>query len=528
MKKLLLLTFLFLLVFSIASATEEVPVDRTELPLKEPWHPPITIEDARDAEAPPPFKAEAPEGAPNVVIILIDDLGFGGTSTFGGVVNTPTFDRLADEGLYYNQFHSTALCSPTRQALKTGCNHHSGNMGSITELATDFPGNTGQLPDDEAPISKILSLNGWSTAFFGKCHETPVWEISPSGPFVRWPTLQGFDKFYGFLGGETNQWHPSIHDGVTAVEPPSDPDYHFLEDMTDQAISWVRFQQALTPDKPFFIYYAPGATHAPHHVPKEYIEKHKGEFDAGWDVIREEIFKQQKELGVIPADTVLADKPEAIRDWADLSSDEQKLFAHQAEVFAGFIDMTDHEIGRLVKAIEDMGELDNTIIFYIAGDNGTSAEGGTNGLYNEMSYFNQYEESVEFMLEHMDEWGSEKTYPHMASGWAVCFDSPFMWTKQVPSNYGGTRQGLAIHWPKGIKSKGEMRDQWHHVIDVTPTILEVCGLPQPKVVNGIPQRPMEGVSMAYSFDDPMRIKLSFLLSMEKAIAGKLPALSFSS
>ena len=482
----------------------EAQVDRTELPIKGPWYPPITTEDARDATAPPLFQVKAPDGAPNVVIILIDDLGFGGTSAFGSVLPTPHFDRLAEGGLRYNQFHTTALCSPTRQALKTGRNHHSCNQAKITEVATSFPGATGMLPNDVAPLSQMLRLNGYSTAAFGKWHETAVWEISPSGPFDRWPTLQGFDKFYGFLGGETNQWEPSIYDGTTAVDPPDDPDYHFMNDMATQSVNWVRFQQSLTPDKPFFIYFAPGAVHAPHHVPQSYIDKYKGKFDEGWDVIRQRIYEKQLELGVIPKGTKLAPKPEDIKDWADLTPQEQKLFARQAEVFAAYLDMTDHETGRLIQAIEDLGELDNTLIFYIAGDNGTSAEGGMGGLYNEMTYFNAEPQGsdLDFMMKFYDKWGDPDTYPHMAAGWAVCFDSPFTWTKQVASNYGGTRNGLVVHWPKGIEAKGEIRSQWHHVIDVAPTVLEACGLPEPRIVNGTPQRPIEGVSMLYSFDHP--------------------------
>ena len=456
---------------------QEAQVDRTELPVKAPWYPPITTLDARDAKAPPVFEVKAPKDAPNVVVILLDDLGFGGTSATGSVMQTPHFDKLASQGLLYNQFHTTALCSPTRQALKTGRNHHSANQAKITEVATSFPGATGMLPNDVAGIGEMLRLNGYSTAAFGKWHETAVWEISPSGPFARWPNLQGFDEFYGFLGGETNQWAPGLFHNQNRVETPDDPDYHFMNDMATKSIEWIRFQQALTPDKPFFVYFAPGAVHAPHHVPKSYIDKQKGQFDEGWDVIRERIFEQQKKLGVIPKDTKLAKKPDDIKDWKDLSDKEKKLFARQAEVFAAYLDMTDHETGRVIQAIEDMGELDNTLIFYIAGDNGTSAEGVMNGLYNEMTYFNNEPKGsdIDFMLKHYDNWGDPTTYPHMAAGWAVCFDSPFTWTKQVASNYGGTRNALVVHWPDRIKGKGEMRSQWHHVIDVVPTILEAAG-----------------------------------------------------
>ena len=488
---------------TVATA-QEAQVDRTQLPVKEPWYPPITTLDARDAKAPPVFEVKAPEGAPNVVIVLLDDIGFGGTSATGSVMQTPTFDRLASQGLLYNQFHTTALCSPTRQALKTGRNHHSANQAKIAEVATSFPGATGMLPNDVASIGEMLRLNGFSTGAFGKWHETAVWEISPSGPFARWPNYQGFDEFYGFLGGETNQWAPAVYHNLNRVETPDDPDYHFMNDMATRAIDWIRFQQSLTPDKPFFVYFAPGAVHAPHHVPQSYIDQWKGKFDEGWDVIRERIFEQQLQLGVIPPGTKLADKPDYIKDWKDLSDDEKRLFARQAEVFAAYLEMADYETGRVIQAIEDMGELDNTLIFYISGDNGTSAEGVMNGLYNEMTYFNGEPRGsdVEFMLQYYDSWGDPTTYPHMAAGWAVAFDSPFMWTKQVASNYGGTRNPLVVHWPDGIDGKGELRSQWHHVIDVVPTILEAAGLPQPRIVNGVPQRPIEGVSMVYSWTYP--------------------------
>jgi len=500
----LFLTGFFLPAAMAAEEAVKAQVDRTVLPIKGPWYPPITTLDARDAKAPPVFEVTAPENAPNVVVILLDDLGFGGTSATGSVLQTPHFDKLASEGLLYNQFHTTALCSPTRQALKTGRNHHSANQAKITEVATSFPGATGMLPNDVAPVAQMLRLNGYSTAAFGKWHETAVWEISPSGPMDRWPNLQGFDEFYGFLGGETNQWAPGLFHNQNRAEPSDDPDYHFMNDMATKSIEWMRFQQALTPDKPFFVYFAPGAVHAPHHVPQSYIDKWKGKFDEGWDVIRERIFEQQLKLGVIPKDTKLAKKPDDIKDWDDLSDKERKLFARQAEVFAAFLEMTDHETGRVIQAIEDMGEIDNTLIIYIAGDNGTSAEGGMEGLYNEMTYFNGVAKGsdIDFMLEYYDTWGDPSTYPHMAAGWAVAFDSPFTWTKQVASNYGGTRNAMVMHWPDGIKGKGEMRSQWHHVIDVVPTILDAAGLPQPRVVNGVPQRPIEGTSMAYTWEFP--------------------------
>jgi arylsulfatase len=476
-------------------------LDRTVLPIPEPDYPPITELDARKATPPPRFEVKAPEGAPNVLIVLIDDMGFGMSSAFGGPIHMPTLDRLASEGLRYNQFHTTALCSPTRTALLSGRNHHTNNMGAITEAATAFPGNTGQRPNSVAPLAEMLRLNGYSTSFFGKNHETAAWEVSPSGPTTRWPNRSGFDEFYGFMGGETNQWAPLLYHNQAQVEVPKDPNYHFMTDMTDKAIGWMQFQKALTPDKPFFMYFAPGATHAPHHVPKEWIAKYKGKFDQGWDAMREEVLARQIKLGVVPPGTKLAAKPEAIKDWSTLTPDEKKLFAHQMEIYAGFGEYTDTEIGRLVDAIKDMGQLDNTLVFYIVGDNGTSAEGGMNGLFNEMTYFNGVEETVQDILKRYDDLGGPMSYPHMAAGWAVAGDTPFTWTKQVASNFGGTRNGMVAYWPKRIKARGEVRSQFHHVIDVAPTVLEAANLPEPKIVNGTTQTPIEGVSMVYTFDD---------------------------
>jgi len=478
-----------------------LPTDRTVLPIPEPVYPPITELDVRKATPPPRFEVKAPAAAPNVLIVLIDDMGFGQSSAFGGPIRMPTVERLASLGLRYNEFHTTALCSPTRSALLSGRNHHVNNLGSITETATAFPGQTGKRPDSVAPLAEMLRLNGYSTAAFGKSHETAAWEVSPSGPTDRWPTRSGFDKFYGFIGGETNQWAPALYEGMNKVELPNDPNYHFMTDMTNQAVAWVQYQKSLTPDKPFFMYFAPGATHAPHHVPKSWIAKYKGKFDQGWDALREETLTRQRRLGVVPIDTKLAPKPAAIKDWAALSADEKRLFAHQMEIFAGFGEYTDTEIGRLIKAIEATGQLDNTLIFYIIGDNGASAEGGMVGLYNEATYFNGVQETVQDILKHYDELGGPTTYPHYAAGWAVAGDTPFTWTKQVASSYGGTRNGMVVHWPKGIKAKAGLRSQWHHVIDIAPTILEAAGLPEPKTVNGVPQKPIEGVSLAYTFAD---------------------------
>ncbi len=491
-----------LLLSAPALAQQAAPtLDRTALPIPQPAPRQYTELDVRDATPPPRFVVNAPEGAPNVLLVLVDDLGFAGTSLFGGPVGTPNFDRIASEGLYYNNFHTTAVCSPTRAAIKSGRNHHVNNMGGIIETGTAFPGNTGQIPNTVAPVAEILRLNGYSTAAFGKWHETAAWEASISGPLYRWPTDQGFDKFYGFLGGETNQWAPYIYDGVHPVELPDDPDYHFLTDMTNQTVAWIRYQKALTPDRPFFVYFSPGATHAPHHVPEKWIERWKGKFDQGWDKLRDEVLARQIKHGVVPRGTTLAPKPKAIPDWDTLSADEKRLFTRQVEVFAGYVEMVDHEIGRVVEAIGETGQLDNTLIFFVYGDNGTSAEGGRNGMFSEMTYFNGVQEKVADMLKKIDKWGGPETYPHMAAGWAVAFDTPYQWTKQVASDHGGTKVGMAIHWPEKIKARGEMRGQFHHVIDVAPTILEAAGLPEPRLVNGVPQHPMDGTSMVYTFAD---------------------------
>lgn len=492
---------LILVALTATPAFAQETLDRTELPIPEPKPATITELDARNAKAPPRFEVKAPDKAPNVIIILIDDMGFGQPSAFGGPIHMPALEKMAKGGLSYNQFHTTALCSPSRIALLSGRNHHVNNMGSITETATAFPGNTGQRPDSVAPLAEVLRLNGFSTAFFGKCHETAAWEVSPSGPTNRWPTRSGFDHFYGFMGGETNQWAPAIYEDMSRVETPKDPNYHFTTDMSNKAIGWMSAQKSLTPDRPFFIYFAPGATHAPHHAPKEYIDRYKGKFDQGWDKVREETLARQIKLGLVPPGTKLAPKPAEIKDWDKLSADEKKLFARQMEVFAGFGEHTDYEIGRLLQAIEDLGQLDNTLVFYEVGDNGASGEGSMNGLYNEMTYFNAVPETVTDVLKHMDDLGGPNSYGHYAAGWAVAGCAPFTWTKQIAGSYGGIRNPMVIHWPKGIAAKGEVRSQWHHVIDVAPTILEAAGLPEPKSVNGTPQTPIQGVSMVYSFAD---------------------------
>jgi arylsulfatase len=464
--------------------------------------------DAKDpaAKFPPIEPMRPPAGAPNVLIVLLDDVGFAASSAFGGPCATPTAERLAAGGLKYNRFHTTALCAPTRAALLTGRNHHTVGMGVITELATSAPGYNSLRPNTCAPLAHTLRLNGYSTAQFGKCHEVPVWQTSPLGPFDAWPTGGGgFEYFYGFIGGETNQYYPATYEGTTPVEPPKTPEqgYHFTEDMTDKAIGWVRAQKALMPDKPFFVYYAPGATHAPHHVPKEWSDKYRGRFDGGWDELREQILARQKELGVVPADCELTPRHAEIPAWDDMPAELKPVLARQMEVYAGFMEHTDHHVGRLIDAIDDLGVLEDTLVLYIIGDNGASAEGTVNGTFNEMFMFNGASqlESADYVAAHMDEFGTPTAYNHYAVGWAHAMDTPYQWTKQVASHWGGTRNGTIVHWPRRIAGRGEMRSQFHHVIDIAPTILEVAGLPQPSVVDGVNQRPIEGVSMAYSFGD---------------------------
>lgn len=485
------------------SSAANYNIDRTILPIQPPEQEAVTEMDARNVEKPDIFEIKAPEGAPNIVLVMIDDIGFGATSTFGGAIETPTLERLAENGLKFNQFHTTALCSPTRASLLSGRNHHRVNVGSVMEVATGFQGNQGIRPDNAKYVAETLRQNGYSTAAFGKWHETATWEVSVSGPYFRWPTHSGFDKFYGFIGGETNQWDPVIFDGVTKVQKKDDPDYHFTTDMTNEAIKWIKFQHAMTPDKPFMVYYAPGAVHAPHHAPKEWIEKYKGKFDTGWQQLRKETFARQKKMGVIPQNAKLAPMPEDIKQWDSLSDDEKRLFALQMETFAGFTEHTDNEVGRMVDAIEEIGELDNTLFIYIVGDNGSSAEGGLEGTYNELVHLNGIfdEETIQSMLARADDWGGPNSFPHMSAAWAVATDVPFTWTKQMAADFGGTRNGMVMHWPNGIKAKGEIRSQFHHVNDVAPTILEATHLPEPKMINGVQQIPMDGVSMLYATND---------------------------
>ncbi len=479
----------------------------------------LTTYDAKDPDTtyPPIEPLTPPEGAPNVLVILLDDVGFGASSAFGGPCNTPNAEKLAAGGLKFNRFHTTALCAPTRQALLTGRNHHSVAMGSITETATSAPGNSSVRPNTKAPLAMTLKLNGYSTAQFGKCHEVPVWQSSPMGPFDAWPSAGGgFEKFYGFIGGENNQWDPALYDGTTPVEPPATPEegYHLTEDLADHAISWVHQQKALMPDKPFFMYFAPGATHAPHHVPAEWPAKYKGKFSAGWDAQREATFKRQKEMGIIPRGTELTTRHAEIPAWDDMPDDLKPVLEREMEVYAGFLEHTDHHVGRVIDAIDDLGVLDNTIIYYIIGDNGASAEGTINGAFNEMANFNGMAalETAEFMQSKMDEFGTPSSYNHYAVGWGWAMNAPLQWTKQVASHWGGTRNGTIVHWPNGVKEKGGLREQFTHCIDIAPTILEAAGLPEPTSVNGVQQSPMEGTSMLYAFneaDEPEKHDLQY-------------------
>ncbi len=481
---------------------------RTVLPIPDRRYAGVVLYDAKnpDAKFPPIQPIRPPAGAPNVLIVLIDDVGFGATSTFGGPCNTPNFDSVANDAVKYTRFHTTALCSPTRAALLSGRNHHSVGMGGITEIATSAPGYSSVRPNTMAPLAETLKLNGYSTAQLGKCHEVPVWQTSPMGPFDNWPAGGGgFEYFYGFIGGENNQWDPALYEGLTPIEPTktAEEGYHLTEDLADHAVTWIRQQKALMPDKPFFMYFAPGATHAPHHVAPEWIEKYKGKFAHGWDAQREITFARQKELGVIGPDAELTARHAEIPAWDDMDPALKPVLEREMEVYAGFMEHTDHHVGRIFDTLKDLGVYDDTLIYIIVGDNGASAEGTLQGAFNEMANFNGMGalETPEFMASKIDDFGSPASYGHYAVGWAWAMDTPYQWTKQVASHWGGTRNGTIVRYPKLIKDKGGVRNQFSHVIDVAPTVLEVAGLPEPTFVHGVQQSPYEGVSMAYSFAD---------------------------
>ncbi|MEE3062918.1 MAG: arylsulfatase [Actinomycetota bacterium] len=441
-------------------------------------------------------------GAPNVVVVLLDDVGFGAASTFGGPVPTPALERVAGAGLRYNQFHTTALCSPTRAALLTGRNHHSAHMGTICEIAYGFPGYDSVIPQSTATIAQVLRMNGYSTALFGKAHVTPTWELGPAGPFDRWPTGLGFERFYGFLGGDTSQYEPALYDQTTPIEPYLDrDDYHLTEDLAEKAIDWIRLQKTSAPDKPFFVYFAPGATHSPHQVWPEWSDRFAGQFDDGWDALRDTIYGRQIEMGIIPADARLTPRPEQIPAWADYDERYRPVARRLMEVYAGFLAHTDAQIGRVIDAIDELGQWDNTLFIYVCGDNGASAEGTVHGAWSSPAFQNGLPEDPEWLLAHMADFGTARAENHYNVGWAWALDAPFQWMKQIASHFGGTRNGLAISWPQGIGAAGEQRSQFHHVIDIAPTILDAAGIEMPTSVNGIEQRPVEGVSMRYSFDD---------------------------
>jgi arylsulfatase len=449
-----------------------------------------------------PPRIVPPKGAPNVLLIMTDDQGYGVPGTFGGVIPTPALDRIADAGLRYTRFHSTALCSPTRAALITGRNHHSVGFGVITELSTGYPGYDSIIGPDNATIGNILKDNGYATSWFGKNHNTPGFQYSLAGPYDQWPSGMGFEYFYGFMGGETDQWTPYLFRDHTEIYPwIGRTNYNLTTDMADEAIKYLNGLNSVAPKKPFFLYYVPGGTHSPHQPTQEWIDKFHGKFDMGWNALRDQIFTNQKRLGVIPENTELTKWPDSLPQWDSLTADQKKLFARQAEVFAAYAAYTDHEIGRVIQEIQDEGKLDNTLIIYIDGDNGSSPEGTLSGTPNQWRAYNGVLDTpIADQLKFYDVWGSDKTYPHMAVAWSWAFDTPFQWTKQIASHFGGTRQGLAISWPGHITDEGATRDQFHHVIDIVPTILEACGIKAPEYVDGIKQKPIEGVSMVYTFD----------------------------
>ncbi len=449
-----------------------------------------------------PQEVTAPKGAPNVLLILTDDVGFGAASTFGGPIPTPTMDRLAKNGLRYTQFHTTALCSPTRSALLSGRNHHANATGVIMEAGTGFPGYNSLMPKSCGTFAEVLKQNGYNTAWYGKNHNVPDWHGSQAGPFDLWPTGLGFEYFYGFIGGDTSQWNPAIIEGIKPIEPPHDAkDYFFDKDMADHCIDRIRMLHSVAPQKPWLQYYATGTAHAPHHAPPDWIAKFKGKFDQGWDKMREETLARQKALGLVPANTKLTERSPGIPAWDSLDADHKMVAAHMMEVYAAALSHADYQMGRVLDVIEALGELDNTLVIYIQGDNGASAEGGPQGLLNEMTFFNAIPEDFKDVLARMNELGGPNTFNHYPIGWAHAMDTPFQWTKQIASHFGGTRNGLVISWPARIKDKGGIRTQFHHVIDIAPTILEAVGVEAPSVLNGVPQKPLEGVSMVYSFDD---------------------------
>lgn len=508
MRRHLILSVATLLTFTVAqtyaqpTTGQSQPIERSVLPIApEPFRGTIGL---RSKESIPAFPrpVTAPADAPNVVLVLLDDVGFGAASTFGGIIETPNIDRIAQAGLRYNRFHTTAVCSPTRAALITGRNHHSAHTGVVMEMATGYEGYNSLVGKDMASIGEILKLNGYNTAWFGKNHNVSDWESTQAGPFDRWPTGLGFEKFYGFIGGVANNWRPALFDGTTPIEPHlGKADYNLDFDLADQAIAWIQMQKTMAPGKPFLAYIAPGAIHAPQHAKPEWIAKYKGKFDQGWDKMREEIFVRQQQLGVIPIDAKLTTRSKDLPSWDSMDARQKKVMARMMEVAAGQLSQVDFNFGRVMKAIEELGQTDNTLVIFVIGDNGGSGEGTVQGVFNDMNIVSQSTETLEYLEKNMDDMGGWKSSNLYGVPWAWATNTPFQWTKQVASHFGGTRNGLVISWPKGIKSKGEIRSQFHHVIDIVPTILEAARLPQPTMVSGVTQRPIEGISMVYTFDN---------------------------
>jgi arylsulfatase A-like enzyme len=485
-----------------AQGTPAPAIGATILPMPPPPFEGVIGRKASESKPDFPPALTAPKGAPNILLIMTDDTGFGASSTFGGPIPTPSLDRIYQQGLCYNQFHTTALCSPTRSALLTGRNHHSVGFGNISEFATGYPGYDSIIPKSAGTIGNILEGNGYNTSWFGKHHLIPDWQQSTAGPFDQWAGGLGFEYFYGFLGGDTDNWHPALFENTQPVLPPfGDPKYILIHDMTDRAINWIHTQQAVAPGNPFLMYFAPGNGHAPHHASKDWIAKFKGQFDQGWDKQREVTLANQKRLGIVPADTVLTPRPAQIPAWDSLNDDQKKVYARMMEVYAAAVAQSDYEIGRLLDSLQQSGQFDSTLVFYIEGDNGASAEGTLQGTTNEMGEGAPEPESLPFLVSMMDQLGSDRTYNHYPVGWAHAMDTPFQWTKQVASHFGGTRNGMCLSWPNRIKANHEIRSQFTHVIDIVPTILEAVGVQAPLILNGTTQKPLEGVSMAYTFDD---------------------------
>ncbi len=485
----------FLMFCNIASSQQVLPVPLAPFKGKVAISPKESVKDF-------PKEPHAPKGAPNVLLVLLDDVGFGASSTFGGYANTPTLQRLADNGIKYNRFHTTGVCSPTRASLLTGKNSHEAHSGVVTEMANGFPGYNSLIGKENVSVAEILKQNGYNTAWIGKNHNVPDWHSSAAGPFDIWPTGLGFEKFYGFIGGEANQFRPLLFDGITPIEPyVGKPDYNFDYDIADQASNWIKMQKASAPDKPFFCYYAPGATHAPHHATKEWIAKQKGKFDMGWDKLREMTFERQKKMGIIPADAKLTPRDKALPSWDSMDPKYKKMYSYMMEIYAAYLEQADYNVGKVLQSIVDMGQLENTLVVYIVGDNGAASEGGIHGKFNDLTILSMIDEKPDEILAHYDELGTWKANNSVPAGWGWASNTPFQWVKQIASHLGGTRNGLVISWPKGIKTKEALRTQFHHVSDIVPTILECAGIDQPAIVNGVAQKPMSGISMKYSFED---------------------------